>query len=62
MPLKYNNEEEFEMNYIRINFDMLSELLDNLKKAHQDFEEIKNKAEVIIDDFKNLIIILIGEQ
>ena len=62
MPLKYNNEEEFKMNYIRINFDMLSELLDNLKKAHQDFEEIKNKAEVIIDDFKNLIIILIGEQ
>lgn len=47
------------MNHIKINFDILNELLEEAKKIHHDFNEIRKKVDIIANDFNNLIIFMV---
>ena len=48
--------------YVRINFDLLNDVLNDMNKIHSDFKQTKKKFDAAIEDLKNLIIILIGPQ
>jgi len=45
--------------YIRINFDMLNDILNDIRHFHNDFQKIKKNVDMVLEDAKNLLIILV---
>jgi len=45
--------------YIRINFDTLNDILNEVRHFHDDFQKIKKNVDMVLEDTKNLLIILV---
>ena len=48
--------------YIRINFDMFNDMLNDINKIHHDFQKIKKTMDMVLEDAKNLFIIFVVGQ